>query len=297
MVDVKEAFTRKLGPLPVWAWGGVIGGGLLVYRMANGGGSGSASSPFVQPVSGGTPLDYDNLAGGGGSGSGSGAAPTPTPATPVLPKPQNPTPVGAQRPRRETPMLAHLRLLGISPANAVRITSGRIPAPAGFYPTPGDPLAPRLPSPLGDTDKGYPVVTVPAESGFRFAAPFAPLSPVGDTTANQPPTLGLPADRLAAITATNDKMAASYREPGPATPRVERPIPGIAPTLPPVLRTQGDTRAIGDSARNVFDPAGLAITARALLRGSLPPTTVGHRVRVPATLTAAAQRIRPTDAG
>lgn len=32
MVDLKEALTRKLGPLPVWAWGGIAGGGVLALR-------------------------------------------------------------------------------------------------------------------------------------------------------------------------------------------------------------------------------------------------------------------------
>lgn len=31
-IDLKEALTRKLGPLPVWAWGGIAGGGALVLR-------------------------------------------------------------------------------------------------------------------------------------------------------------------------------------------------------------------------------------------------------------------------
>jgi hypothetical protein len=31
-LDLKETLTRKLGPLPVWAWGGIAGGGVLVLR-------------------------------------------------------------------------------------------------------------------------------------------------------------------------------------------------------------------------------------------------------------------------
>lgn len=45
---VTEAVTRKLGPLPVWGWAAVIGGGFLVVRFL-GGGSGTAGG-----ITGGT---------------------------------------------------------------------------------------------------------------------------------------------------------------------------------------------------------------------------------------------------
>lgn len=59
-VDVKEAATRKLGPLPVWAWAGVVGGAVIVSRMLRGGGG---SAPAVES---GTP----QLVGGGATGGG-----------------------------------------------------------------------------------------------------------------------------------------------------------------------------------------------------------------------------------
>lgn len=31
-MEVRAALTRKIGPLPVWVWGAVIGGGLLAFR-------------------------------------------------------------------------------------------------------------------------------------------------------------------------------------------------------------------------------------------------------------------------
>lgn len=59
-VDVKEAATRKLGPLPVWAWAGVVGGAVIVSRMLRGGGG---SAPAVES---GTP----QVIGGGATGGG-----------------------------------------------------------------------------------------------------------------------------------------------------------------------------------------------------------------------------------
>lgn len=60
-VDVKEAATRKIGPLPVWAWAGVVGGAVLLTRVLRGGGSGGGST-----VESGTP----QIVGGGASGGG-----------------------------------------------------------------------------------------------------------------------------------------------------------------------------------------------------------------------------------
>jgi hypothetical protein len=106
MPDIRAALTRKIGPLPAWAWGGVVGGGLLAMRALTGGGSGE-SSPFVQPIAGGEPFDFDAGAGAGGASGGSGSIPgtapdappdwwskppawwpTPTPATPKPTKPK-----------------------------------------------------------------------------------------------------------------------------------------------------------------------------------------------------------------
>lgn len=39
MVDIGNAFTRKIGPLPTWGWGAVIGGGLFLATRLRGGDS------------------------------------------------------------------------------------------------------------------------------------------------------------------------------------------------------------------------------------------------------------------
>lgn len=40
---VTEAVTRKLGPLPVWGWAAVIGGGFLAFRFLSGGSTGGGT--------------------------------------------------------------------------------------------------------------------------------------------------------------------------------------------------------------------------------------------------------------
>lgn len=77
MINIGEAATRKIGPLPAFAWGGIVGGGILAFKMLRGDGNSGASSPFVQPV-GGPGMDFDDHDSGGGSG-GSGGTPTPPP--------------------------------------------------------------------------------------------------------------------------------------------------------------------------------------------------------------------------
>lgn len=62
-LDIKGGLTRKLGPLPVWGWGGVVIGGIVVYKIA-GGGSGASS--------GGAPLPGFTGGGGGANGGGGG---------------------------------------------------------------------------------------------------------------------------------------------------------------------------------------------------------------------------------
>jgi hypothetical protein len=70
MLDIGEALTRKLGPLPVWAWGAVVGGGLLVAKTLTGGGGGGGAS--VSPVAlNAATGDLPDL-GASGSGSGGG---------------------------------------------------------------------------------------------------------------------------------------------------------------------------------------------------------------------------------
>jgi hypothetical protein len=86
MPDIGETLQRKIGPLPVWAWGGVVGGGLLIAKTLTGGGGG-ASSPFVQPLAGGAQgaIDFADDVGssGGGGGGGGGSTPAPNPVAAI----------------------------------------------------------------------------------------------------------------------------------------------------------------------------------------------------------------------
>lgn len=43
MINVGEALGRRLGPLPAWAWGGIVGVGLLVWRSTDRSSSSSAT--------------------------------------------------------------------------------------------------------------------------------------------------------------------------------------------------------------------------------------------------------------
>lgn len=59
MPNVTEKVTQKLGPLPVWAWAGVVAGGYLIAKRLGGGGGGndvSAGNPQLVGGAGGTPL-------------------------------------------------------------------------------------------------------------------------------------------------------------------------------------------------------------------------------------------------
>lgn len=80
-MDIRAALTRKIGPLPAWAWGGILGGGILVWRFARGGGSGTGTI-----IEGGMIPDGFGGGGGGGGGSDNGATTTPVPF-PVQPPP------------------------------------------------------------------------------------------------------------------------------------------------------------------------------------------------------------------
>lgn len=53
MPEVAEVVTRKLGPLPVWGWAVVIGGGVLVWRAARGSGGGGGTTVIPTPGPGG----------------------------------------------------------------------------------------------------------------------------------------------------------------------------------------------------------------------------------------------------
>lgn len=72
MIDVGEALTRKIGPLPVVAWGAIVGGGILVARALRGGSS--SSTPMIIGAETGT---------GGAGGDASGYNPDSDTSVPV----------------------------------------------------------------------------------------------------------------------------------------------------------------------------------------------------------------------
>jgi hypothetical protein len=67
---IRDAATRKVGPLPAWGWGVIVVGGYVAWRVVRGGGSGGASGAGVPSVGG-----VSDAGGGGGSGGG-GVDPT-----------------------------------------------------------------------------------------------------------------------------------------------------------------------------------------------------------------------------
>ena len=56
MVDVKEALTRKIGPLPAWGWAVAIGGSVIAYRVISGRGAFPAKASDTSNQVGGTPV-------------------------------------------------------------------------------------------------------------------------------------------------------------------------------------------------------------------------------------------------
>lgn len=55
-MDVGSAVTRKLGPLPAWAWGLAIGGAVLAMRLVRGGGAGGEPQRILVPSGGGAAM-------------------------------------------------------------------------------------------------------------------------------------------------------------------------------------------------------------------------------------------------
>lgn len=68
-MNIGEAATRKIGPLPAWGWGVAVGGAFLVYRFVRGGSSqpqvvavtGSQPGGSMDNAQAGTPLGVDQL--------------------------------------------------------------------------------------------------------------------------------------------------------------------------------------------------------------------------------------------
>lgn len=75
MPDIRETLTRKIGPLPLYAWGAIVGGGLLVARKLTGGGAGSGGTVL------GTVTDAVDASGGGGGSDGATQPPAGTGST------------------------------------------------------------------------------------------------------------------------------------------------------------------------------------------------------------------------
>ncbi len=77
----KAALTHKLGPLPVWGWGALGIGALVLVRVlgARRGASGSAGAT-VGPLP-------PNALGAGGGGGGDGSVPNPSPSAPSTTSP------------------------------------------------------------------------------------------------------------------------------------------------------------------------------------------------------------------
>ena len=62
-MNVKQAFTRKFGPLPAWAWLALFGVGVYAYRrMKGGGGSSSSTAVPIDPGVGAGAADLASTA-------------------------------------------------------------------------------------------------------------------------------------------------------------------------------------------------------------------------------------------
>jgi hypothetical protein len=312
MVDIAEAATRKIGPLPAWAWGAVVGGGFLVYRAVSGGPK-TASSPFVQPIAGGTPIDF----GSGGGGGGSTTAPTPPPKTYTwasnvpdsIRKLFDVNKVGALMEaagfapgssidiyelRRFYPDIESIKTAipktSPTPAPAPAPTSGGLSAPTTGTReiqerTTGDTGRFAMPTPIGS-------VTVPPLSVPSLPS-VALFGATGDTEAAYPPTLGLPISRVEAVNAARAANVAASRFPVPDVAAIGPAIPATfagAASAPRLIDTGADTYP--DFLRGLRTRAAWA--TRRGFRPVPPPTTTARRLVAPASARALVERFRPT---
>lgn len=76
MADLKEAITKKYGPLPLWGWGVVGIGGFVVWRAMSGGDGEQTLVPYPSGA-----LGNIGSGGSGGGGGGGGGGSTPPPST------------------------------------------------------------------------------------------------------------------------------------------------------------------------------------------------------------------------
>lgn len=166
MADMKAMLTKKLGPLPAWGWGVVIGGGYLGYRLVSGKGMLPASAG-----AGESDADTSGMTAGGGSGTGSSGgysdpsgsyAPT-TPAEPIIP-PLTPYESGKEQSLLEAYTSGEergltLNALPVSPLAPVfeNTDPGETPTPTpqpGTPPT-SEPIKIADPKPKQSSSKGW----------------------------------------------------------------------------------------------------------------------------------------------
>jgi hypothetical protein len=91
---IKALLTKKIGPLPAWAW--LAGGGVGIFlarKLGAGGGAADVSSAeYIGDDEGGYPYAASSLLGGGGGGGVPASAP-PEPTLPYLPDPFEEAPI------------------------------------------------------------------------------------------------------------------------------------------------------------------------------------------------------------
>lgn len=196
--NAEATITRKVGPLPVWAWGaigvGVVGGGIWLYRSQSGGSNaagqptdvtGNPPDPGLPPIGGGVTAAPPPIGRNVNPPNG-GTPPAPAPA-PANPPPQQPGPVA---PPNGTPVYGPQGSYGVGPQQSfgppgspyvAPNTPGFVPAaPTGLSARPGNGAAPAPSGTTVGTDEfGMPVVYVgpPAGSGGT-AAPALNRTPL-----------------------------------------------------------------------------------------------------------------------
>ena len=154
---VVGALTRKLGPLPAWAWLGLLAVGVWYYRKTHASSSTSSTSPAS---SGG------GIFGGGGSGSGGGddsggGGGSPTPPTD--------TSTGSDTGTTTT---------AVAPLRGVTATTGASATPnAASSAQANAPAAIRAMTPT----QLQSIVATPNSNGIYAASPYAPFAPGGSS--------------------------------------------------------------------------------------------------------------------
>jgi hypothetical protein len=110
-----NAFTKKLGPLPAYAWLGIIAVAILVYRHFQGSTASSTTTPGTTIGTGIGGTGSPDTSGGGGGGTPDVTTPSPipdvTPPPPVVTDPQTtdnpPPPPATHTPTPDNPTPPH----------------------------------------------------------------------------------------------------------------------------------------------------------------------------------------------